>query len=592
MEVSSRAVPGRRGLSRIALAIAPLAVVVAAAAAIVAAQPVTGPWWINADADATYSASALNIISGNYSRYFDHPGLPTQEVLALTFGTVSLAHGGPTRAWATDEMLNLDRARAVFRGWAIVFFIGGAALAFLLLSRLLGHWGWGVAGGLLWIAQPDLTDSIQIRPDVLLCALLLLAGYAITRGWERRSAGSYALAAAIAGVALMTKLHAIGIVPMLLLATVLAYPGEEWRRSLGTEGRAFVARHRLGVLAAGALWAVCFFLLNRHRLKITTAGMDAGLLGLIAFAIFDYWLATVIVRKLVRSRLARRIFDPFYLMLAGAFGIGIVLPLALVLTYSPWILSLTFQTMVGNNVNSGIKPFALSASQFTSFPLLEAMIVLAVAAAGAVVGLTRRNAFPVLWFVGAATTTAMAMARSGELRYYAPGYVLAIPAALWFFRQLRAPLAPALAAACVVGVLVPTFVHSGDAADQAVAVEQQARAAGALADKLLKPGEVALVPNYYFGDPDTRWWGLVHQYVYSPPDYPYRFAADDPLAIQTVTGQGDRVRYFIGSAALGITKREPLTLASGTYEAEPVPGGDEYSSIGIGAVELVSGPGT
>lgn len=591
MEVSSRAEPSSRALTR-ALALAPLAAVLVAAAAIVAAQPVAGPWWINADADATYSASALNIVSGDYSRYFDHPGLPTQEALALTFGAVALAHGGPTRAWAADEMLHLDRARAVFRGWAIVFFVGGAALAFLLLGRLLGHWGWGVAGGLLWIAQPDLTDAIQIRPDVLLCALLLLAGYVIIRASERRSTALYALAAAIAGIALMTKLHAIGIVPMLLLATVIAYPGAGWRQGLRAETRAFVSRHRLGVSLAAGAWLVSFVLLNRHRFTVTTAGIDAGLLGLIAFGVFDYWLATVIVWKLVRNRVARRIFDPFYLMLAGAFALGIAIPLALVLKYSPWILSLTFQTVVGRNVNSNIKPFTLSASQFASFPLLEAMVVLALAACGALLGLVRRNAFPILWFVGAGTTTVMAMARSGELRYYAPGYVLAIPAALWLLRQWRTRPAPLLTAALVAGVLVPTFMHARDADHQAVAVEQQSRAAGALASRLLGPGEVALVPNYYFGDPDTRWWGLVHQYVYSPPAYPYRFAADDPLAIRTVTSQGDHVRYFIGSAALGITKREPLTLASGTYEAEPVPGGDAYSSIGIGAVKLLSGPGT
>ncbi|HEY2543297.1 MAG TPA: hypothetical protein VGH92_09625, partial [Gaiellaceae bacterium] len=164
----------------------------AAAVALVAAQPVTGPWWINADADATYSASALNIVSGDHSRYFDHPGLPNQEVLAITFGAVSLADGGPTRKWAQDEMVHLDRARPVFRGWAIAFFIGGAMLVYLLLSRLLGHWTWGLAGGLLWLAQPDTTDAIQIRPDVLLCAVLLSTGYVVVRAWQRQSPAAFA----------------------------------------------------------------------------------------------------------------------------------------------------------------------------------------------------------------------------------------------------------------------------------------------------------------------------------------------------------------------------------------------------------------
>ena len=177
---------------------------------IVAAQPVTSPWWIYADADGTYSASALNIVAGGHSRYFDHPGLPEQEALATTFGIVSLAHGGPTRSWANDEMLHLDRARAIFRGWAIFFFIGGAALAYLLCRRLFGHWTWGVAGGLLWLAMPGIQDTIEIRPDVLLSALMLLTGYVMVRAWERKSAALYAVAAGIAGFALMTKLHAVG----------------------------------------------------------------------------------------------------------------------------------------------------------------------------------------------------------------------------------------------------------------------------------------------------------------------------------------------------------------------------------------------
>ena len=93
--------------------------------------------------------------------------------MAVVFGVISLPHGGPSDAWVEGEMLHLDRTRPVFRGFAILFFVGGAALAFFLLARLLGHWTWGVAGGLLWLAQPELTDLIQIRPDVLLAALAL-----------------------------------------------------------------------------------------------------------------------------------------------------------------------------------------------------------------------------------------------------------------------------------------------------------------------------------------------------------------------------------------------------------------------------------
>ena len=592
MEIPSRAIPSQRSLKRIALAAAPLAVVVVAAVVLVAAQPVTGPWWINADADATYSASALNIISGDRSRYFDHPGLPNQEILAITFGAVSLAHGGPTRAWAQDEMAHLDSARPVFRGWGIAFFIGGALLVYLLLNRLFGHWTWGLAGGLLWLAQPDTTDAIQIRPDVLLCALLLATGFVVVRAWQRRSAGGFAAASALAGFALMTKLHAVAIIPMILLGTVLGYPGAAWREKLKTDVRSFVVRHRRGVAIAVGVWILLFFILNWHRLTISTLGIDAGLLALIAFAVFDYWLLTTLVHKWTGARLVRRVFDPFYVWLAGAFALGIAIPLALVLEYSPWILSQTFQSLIGRNVNAGITPFKLSVTQFTSFPLLEAMIVIGISVVAAVVGVVRRDAFPAIWFVGAAATTLLATVRLGENRYYAPGYVLAIPAALWLFRRRGAAAAPIVVWALAVGILVPTFLHMRDAAHAASAAESQSRATTALADKVLSPGEVALVPNYYWPVADARWWGLVHQYVFSAPDYPYRFIPDEADAIPAATDEGKHVAAYIGSSALEVGNRQSLQLGSGTFEAEPVPGGRDYASVDLGVVRLLSGPGT
>jgi hypothetical protein len=121
-------------------------VVIVAASVLVARQPVSAPWWLNADADATYSSSGLEILTGSHTDYLDHPGFPEQELLAVTFGAVSLAHGGPTRAWAADEMLHLDRARPVFRGWAIAFFIGGAAMAFFIVVAALPPLNMGRSG--------------------------------------------------------------------------------------------------------------------------------------------------------------------------------------------------------------------------------------------------------------------------------------------------------------------------------------------------------------------------------------------------------------------------------------------------------------
>lgn len=595
MEIPSRHLPPNERLTIVAKRLrsaVPLTAVLVVAAILIASEPVTAPWWINADADGTYSASALNVISGDRSRYFDHPGLVNQELLAVTFGFQALPSGGASRAWATGEIAHLDRARPVFRGWAIALFLAGAVLSYAVMKRLFGHWSWGVAGGLLWLAQPDLTDSIQIRPDVLLAALMLAAGYLIVTGWERRSAFRYVVAAAIAGVALMDKVHAVALIPALILATVLGYPGSDWSTKLKEEAKAFLRRRWLPVGLAAALWVVVFFVLNGHRLSFSTAGADWTLLGLTLFVLFDYWLATWLVQRFVRWRVARRMFDPLYLTLVAALAVGVALPLFLMLNSSLWILSLTLQSLAGSNINSGIKPFTNVYATVTSFPVLEAMIVVAVACAAAVVGIARRNAWPVLWFSAAGTATVLAMARSGESRYYAPGYVLAIPAALWLLRRGRATVAPVLVWVLVLGVLVPTFIHMRDDAHEAHRDETQSAAATQLADKLLGPNQCALVSGYYYPVADARWWSLVADYIYSPPNYPFRFVPDISGAIGSVTSEGEHAAYYIGPLAVGVHHRQTLTLNSGTYDVAPVAGGQAFAKVDVGAVKLISGPGT
>jgi hypothetical protein len=563
--------------------------VVAAACVIIAAQPVTSPWWIYADADATYSASALNIMAKGHSRYFDHPGLPEQEALATTFAVTSLVHGGPTRAWASNEMIHLDGARWIFRGWAIFFFVGGAALAYLLCRRLLGHWTWGVAGGLLWLAMPGIEDTIQIRPDVLLSALVLLTGYVMIRAWERRSAALFAIAAAIAGFAFMTKLHAVAVLPALVVATVIAHPQPGWWPRLLDEARSFVARHRIPLAAAFVAWLALFIFLNRGRFRISVTNVHVTLLAALGILVAGYAAVTWAVQG--RGR-AGRIFDPLYLLLAGAFAVGMIVPLSLVLSDSPRVLVGTFETLIGRNINAGITPFKLSVTDFGTYPLLEVMILIGVAAVAALVGIVRRNAWPVLWFVAAALSTLFAVMRLGENRYFSPGYVLAIPAALWLFRRRSSPAASPFVWLLVAIVVIPTFLHMNGPANSARTQEQQDQAATTLAQGLVKPGQVALVSTYADPEPDARWWGVVYDFITTSPAYPYRFLPAQSGALQTAAEQHLRVGYYIGNLAIGITKKETLTLGSGTYEAAPVPGGQRFDDVGIAVVKLLSGPGT
>ena len=133
----------------------------------------------------------------------------------------------------------------------------------------------------------------------------------------------------------------------------------------------------------------------------------------------------------------------------------------------------------------------------------------------------------------------LAMARLGEARYYAPGYVLAIPAALWLLRRQRSHATPVLVWALVAVVLVPTFLHMRNDAHIARAAEVQSTATTQLADRLLKPNQFAIVTGYDYPVADARWWSLVANYIYSAPNYPYRFVPDVPNAIQMATAEGE-----------------------------------------------------
>ena len=101
LEVQGRAADTPRSLSRTVdrlwserWAVLAAAAVVAVAVLIVVAQPLRSPWWTYADADASYTASALNLLLGEDVTFVDHPGLPLTEALAITFGAETLIEEG------------------------------------------------------------------------------------------------------------------------------------------------------------------------------------------------------------------------------------------------------------------------------------------------------------------------------------------------------------------------------------------------------------------------------------------------------------------------------------------------------------------
>ncbi len=94
--------------------------------------------------------------------------------------------------------------------------------------------------------------------------------------------------------------------------------------------------------------------------------------------------------------------------------------------------------------------------QLVEPPLKQAFIVFCFAGVAALVGVAARDPKPVICFLGAAGLGVMAAARLGALHYFAPAYVLSVPAAIWLFR--RRQVAGVVAAVLLVVVLGVAFV--------------------------------------------------------------------------------------------------------------------------------------
>jgi hypothetical protein len=176
---------------------------------------------------------------------------------------------------------------------------------------------------------------------------------------------------------------------------------------------------------------------------------------------------------------------------------------------------------MGSGVNAGIKPFDLAHIHFGDFPLREALVVFVLAGVAAAVGIWKRDFLPVLWFGGAAILGVMASARLGTTRYFAPPFVVSIPAALWLLRRLRVA-GIVVAAALVVVVVGPQLQHLNDNARDAARDEKIAGSIPAVID--LKHA-VLVVPD---GSPnaDGRYFSVVQPYLASDVSYPYRLLPD------------------------------------------------------------------
>jgi hypothetical protein len=528
-----------------------LATVVTTAAVIVDAQPVRSPWWTYADADASYTAAALNLLNGHDIRYIDHPGLPLTEVTAVAFGVDAFLRegsisGAARKRYVDRTLLDLDRSRGLFRGIAIASYLAGALLSFLLATRLFRHWTWGFAAGILWLAAPGLVPmSIQLRPDVPLA--LLTVGFAYTLGLALRTRDPlpYAVAGLLAGLAVMTKLHALGLIAPLLIAALWKPPLGGWA-ALARRGR----EHPRLLAAVLVVWAATALLLNGVRGSFTpTTEQLLAVAGVVCAGAAAVGIAL----------LARRL-RPLALI-GPAFAGGLLLPVTVDVSDGLRALVLIARTVVGQGVQEGVDSFATPFSELSSIVGPRVMVVFLLAVVAALVGLIRRDPLPVVWGVGAAVMIVLAFVRPPAIHYFAPGFVLCVPAVLWLLRREPGSRAPALLWPVVVLLVWPSFDNRNgprlETEQFAALVEPTKR----VVDRRLRKSEIALVPgNWPFAD--ARYFDVAARFVDDPPPYRYKYMSASAHVRAYVELRGLRPRYFISPVAQTVVGTQTIDVES------------------------------
>jgi hypothetical protein len=523
---------------------------VAAAVLVLALEPIRAPWWNWADPDGAYVGSSLNILIGNHTNYLDHPGLPTQDALALAFGAEYLVGKATGRfdnrqTYVEERMLDLDRARLLYRSWAIALFLGATLVVYLVVTRLLGHWTWGLAGSLAFVSAPGLGPiSLLLRPDAALSALCLAVGYLTVTGFSGRSALRYTGAAALLGLAMTVKLTAVAMVLPLVVAGLWQAPGAGWFRSLIRTLASWFRRNALWLAPVAVAWLVLCVVFNRERLPIVQTDDQRSILLNGGTFLAGYTLFAFAAERF-RIPWADRIFRLFYAWLMLAFVVGMAIPATLVLDDGVQMLVSMKETLTGKRVNEGIEPFEnFTTSTLTAYPVNAAAVVIGLGAAAGLIGLRREKYWPLLLALGSAALATMAAARYSYDYYYAPAFTVAIPGALWVLRRGSRQTVPVYAWIGVI-VLFGWSLSHGQAWETR-RNEQIDVAAQKLADEFLKPGEVMLVGNYYFPVEDVRFGSLVDGFVDHVPEYPYRF-----LSRPRVVGERGLVpRYVVGGDEL------------------------------------------
>ena len=390
------------------------------------------------------------------------------------------------------------------------------------MGRLFRHWTWGVAGGVLYLAAPGIAEiAHRLRPDAMLSALSVAVAYLVVTGFEQRSASRYLAAAAVFGLAMTVKIAVLWAALPIAVAVLWRPPRPGWHRRVATSLSGLSRPAWLAIIACLVAWLALCLRMNRDRLPVLTNDDQRAVVLDTAVLLVGLVVATVLSQRF-RIPWAERIFSPLTLALVLAFGLGVFLPASLILDDGIQAVVAAAESISGGRVNEHVDAFAdFRLEAFFRFPLLAATIVFALSGAAAVVGCRQRVYWPLVLMTAVVPLAVVAAARFSYDYYYAPAYAFALPGALWLLASgsRRVGLRQALVIALVAYPLL------GDLGTEETGQIPTGVAAAALADELLRPGEVILAP-LDIPIEDTRWITFVDGFSDHAPPYPARFVPD------------------------------------------------------------------
>ena len=525
------------------------AVVLVAGAALLTFQPIGSPWWTGGDADSVYIGSGLSLMGGKPTRYFDHPGIPLQELLGATLEARWLVDGNGSRAAQSDAWFqNLDATRWAFRGWAILFYFGSALALAAIAGLAFRDARAAAAGGLLFLGAPQVAlYAIEFRPDVVIGPLSAIAVALLVAAARRRSGLLYLAAAALIGFTVTVKLHAIGLLLPLVVALALGPPAADWTTRELPVARAWARTHRRTIGAVGAAWLVLVVLLNIGSAgspRAKALGFIVAALALLAFC----WAFARFAPQRIRG-LATLLAAMVVAALAG-FVLPNLFYAGTVPTMARWVAA----ALVGRGVNSDAAPLSSGLS-----PLKPWAPYAALALVGTIRALRAGDRTILIWASGALAMAGLAAARFATPHYFIPAVALAIPLVL---RAVTTPggKAPILGLVVVAAILVVPFRHGIREGRDVKRLATAADRLDAWASDHLRTGQIGLTT---IPDGDTTYRAYIVQFSTRPPARDYRLYSADADGAAAARAAGKRIHYIIDPgrqidvASLGLRRVGP-----------------------------------